>query len=692
MKKNNLLLFLLVPVIFSFSSGCNSSSVQFTEDPVRFVDPFIGVADGNISNCVIGPQLPFASINPSPETRKGGHDGYSPDQPIRGFGQLHASGTGWGKYGMVFISPQTGLNYTEQGHDSPKSEETARAYEYSVRLNRYNIRVQVTPSYHSAIYRIIYPKSDSSVLVFDVTHNIPMDIATEVGGKVSEADVTVDKDGRISGHGRYSGGFGDGQYRVWFTAETSKKPVSYGVWRNKELMKGKSSTQLEQVNDRVGAYLHFNTSENDTVYLKIAVSFKSSDQSAKWLAGEIPGWDYKAVKQQAYDTWNNQLDKIKISTEDTVARKIFYTAMYHSMLMPRDRTNDMEGYKEGAVLWDDHYAAWDTWRTVFPLMVLINPAMVKDNVNSFITRFNRNHLVKDAFIAGHDMFREQGGNNVDNIIADAYVKKVPGVNWQDAYRIIQYDADSQRLGPQSSADPAKMDKAAASYKSLGWIPAGTMSCSVSLEYSYNDFCASEMANGLGQTADYKKYLDRSHKWVNLWDPELESGGYKGFICPKDENGNWVIIDPAKNWGSWHNYFYEANSWTYSYFVPHDFPKLVDLCGGATNFSDRLSYGLEHNLIGYDNEPAFLAIQSFHYSGRPDLASYWVKKMMREKYTEKGYPGNEDSGAMSSWYVFAALRLFPECRPALLLCQRPGISRDTGTTGQWQTTADRSREP
>ena len=144
---------------------------QKSKKPVDYVDNFIGVRDKNTS-CVLGPQLPQGCINPSPHTANGGID-YDMDcyifgQPIRGFGQLHVSGTGWGKYGQVFLSPQVGLAVGENEHDSPKANESATPFEYGVTLSRYGIKTEMTPSVHSAIYRFTFPKTDSANIVLDV--------------------------------------------------------------------------------------------------------------------------------------------------------------------------------------------------------------------------------------------------------------------------------------------------------------------------------------------------------------------------------------------------------------------------------------------------------------------------------------------------------------------------------------------
>ena len=626
-----------------------------TKQLVDYVDPFIGVLDKE-SNCVIGPQLPFGSINPSPQTQNGSHDGYSPTDSIRGFGQLHVSGTGWGKYGQVFISPQIGLAIGENNHDSPKSDEKARAYEYSVKLTRYNIQTDFAPAFLSAIYRFTFPESSQSNIIIDLTHHIAHDIYAPLDGNVCDGSIciTTSSSDEIKGYGNYSGGFGSAQYRVYFCARLSKSPISSGTWNNEVINQGQTSEKLLKKNDRIGVYLQYKTKEKEEIYMKVAVSLKSIEQATEWLNSEIPDFNYNKVRDAAKQSWNDQLNKILVEGGTEKDKKIFYTAFYHSCLMPRNRTNDLEDFGTNISAWDDHFAVWDTWRTMYPLQILINPDMVTGTVNSFIARLKTNKMVKDAFVSGKEMINEQGGNNIDNIIADAYVKNIKGIDWKEAYKVLKFNADNERQGSfaWNKADSTN------TYKELGWIPAGIMCNSMTLEYSYNDFCAAIVAKELGTKEDYTKYLERSGKWINLWDAEIESDGFKGFIVPKKADGSFVKIDLKKYPGSWKNYFYEANAWTYSYFIPHQFEKLVELSGGKDLFAKKLQYGLENNLIDYSNEPAFLAVQAFHYAGRTDLASYYVRKLMKEGYTEKGVPGNDDSGAMSSWYMFSAMGFFP----------------------------------
>ncbi len=632
------------------------------KQPVDYVNNRIGVGGdagkaNDYSNCVIGPQLPFGSINPSPQTKNGEDDGYNPQEPIRGFGQLQVSGTGWGTNGQLFLSPQTGLTIQDTLHDSPKQNETATPYEYGVTLTRYGIGVKLSPSYHSAIYQFQFPASDSASILLDITHNIPMDIKPVIRGTVSKGEVHFDDATHqsLSGYGIYQGGFGGGAYNIYYAAKISKQPAGYGTWINGAVSANTASQALLKSNDRVGAYVHYVTKKGEIIYMKIAVSYKSVEQAKGWLDAEIPGWDYEKTKETAKTIWNNALKKIEIEGGTEKDKTIFYSAFYHTQVMPRNRTNDSRAFDKDVPVWDDHFAVWDTWRTMYPLHALINQQMVSGTVNSFIARFKKYGMVRDAFVNGNDMNNEQGGNNIDNIIADAYVKGVPGIDWNEAYKVLKYDADNQRLGAYAWR---KQDSALNTYKKQGWIPSGIMDVSMSLEYNYNDYCIAEVAKGLGKTDDYQYYFNRSRQWTNLWNKDAESDGYKGFIMPKNIDGKFENIDAKAYPGSWKNYFYEASSWNYSYFMPHQFKDLVALNGGNEPFAKKLNYGFENKLINYGNEPAFLAVHSFIYANRPDLTSYWVRHLMNQSFTLEGYPGNDDSGAMSAWYLFSAMGFFP----------------------------------
>jgi putative alpha-1,2-mannosidase len=193
-----------------------SSQAQPTSQAplTHYVDPRIGVVGAG--NCIIGPTLPFGSVHPSPDTPDGDHDGYHPDRPIRGFSQTHVSGTGWGQYGNILISPQVGLAVGETEHDSPKADERPTAYDYRVRLTKYDVLTEFTPAARSVFYQFTFPRSDEATIAIDVSHSIPENIATYMNGKVKDGEI------KLAADRRSASGFGGGIYKVYFFAEMNR--------------------------------------------------------------------------------------------------------------------------------------------------------------------------------------------------------------------------------------------------------------------------------------------------------------------------------------------------------------------------------------------------------------------------------------------------------------------------------------
>lgn len=597
------------------------------------VDMFMGVQ--GFSNCVIGPQLPHGSVNPAPQTPNGFHDGYDPADPIRGFGQLHVSGIGWGRYGQVFLSPQTGFDASETGHDSPKSNETATPYYYAVHLDRYDIFTELTPTHHCVSYRFTYPVEQEANLLLDMAHNIPQHIVPIVEGRFLGGSMVYDAGADLlSGWGEYMGGFGSQQpYKVYFAIQLGVKPQDVAI------------------TDRGDAALYARIKfpeKTGTVMANVGISMKSEANAVRYLSAEIGDRDFEDIKNTARQIWNRTLSGIDIQGGTLDEQRLFYTAMYHSFVMPRDRSGDNPNWDSDNPHFDDHYCVWDTWRTKFPLMLLLDEPFVVRNIQSFIDRYEHDSIVTPTYTSSleWEAIRKQGGDDVDNVIADVFVKKVGGFDREKAYELIRRHASCDR-----SPD----------YLRLGWEPepALQMSCSYTMEYAYNDFCAATVALAMNDTVTADSLMARSGKWVNLFNKEAESFGFKGFIAPRKENGEWLGIDPAKRYGPWTTYFYEGNSWVYTLFTPHQFDRLIGLCGGKETMVDRLIYGFEHDLMELDNEPGFLSPFIFIHCDRPDLTAKYVK-MIRDNHFSltTGYPENEDSGAMGAWYVFTSIGFFP----------------------------------
>lgn len=624
-------------------------------DLADYVDTMVGVNYKKACNCVVGPMLPYGSINPSPQTPGARSDGYNPDEPIRGFGQLHVSGTGWPTYGNFLVSAQTGLATGREEHDSKHSCEITRPYLFATTLDRYGIRAEVSPAHYSAMYRFTFPASDCSSLVFDAVHSIPGDLFPEARKDVLSSEAHIDaRKGVVRLMVEMTGGWPEEPYKLYFVGKFDKALTGAGCWKESEIHEGMEHISAEPHSpEHIGVYCTFPTTEGERVHLKVATSFTGFEKAEELLDSEIGGRDFDRVRDDAKKAWNRKLSCIRVDGGTEDRKTVFYSALFRFFTFAHDRSLDRSS-GQSAPFWDDNYAYWDTFRTVYPLLALLDEDCYASNMAALIHRFEERGGIWDAFVAGQDRKRDQGGNDVDCIIADGYMKGVKGVDWKRAYAIVRHNAEEMRLGVDQEGDGG----AHLRYKELGWIPACTMSSSQTLEFAYNDWCAAQMASGLGYDDDAEKYLERSKGWTNLWNPELESHGFKGWIDARNADGSFVGVDPAKFGGSWVSPFYEGRSWTYSYFVPHDMPALIGLMGGREEFVKRLDYGYRNRLTEYDNEPGFLTLRAFTEAGRPDLSSIWAHHLMDKKFTLNGYPDNEDTGSMGSWFVFCAMGFFP----------------------------------
>ncbi len=596
--------------------------------PADMVDLYMGVR-GN-SNCVIGPQVPHGSVNPSPQTPAGGQNGYDEHDLIRGFGQLHVSGIGWSRYGQVFLSPQTRFSAKEDGHDSPKSAETASPYYYKVHLDRYGITAEMAPTHHAVAYRFTYPEHKQKTLLLDMRHSIPQHIVPIVKGTFNGGEIDYDPaTGTLSGWGEYAGGFGSEEpYKVFFSMVLDDPDAKVKIVnRGKKELYARIDLNKTVVNASVG------------------ISLRSVRDAGRYRYTEIDRRDVSQISDTARDEWNKALGRISV-TGDENDKKLFYTALYHSLVMPRDRSGDNPHWQSRQAHIDDHFCIWDTWRTCYPLLTLLEESFVAKTVNSFIERLEHHGKCTPTFTASMEWDNKQGGDDVDNVIADAIIKGVKGFDRDKAYGVMRHNAANARC-PE--------------YLELGWVPGEgkMMSCSYTMEYAYNDDCCARVAAIMGDTATAARMAERSRRWENMFNPATESHGFKGFITPRNADGSWVDFDPAHVYGPWVDYFYEGNSWCYTLFTPAQTEHLISLCGGKDEMVRRLCYGFDNKLVDLSNEPGFLAPFIFHHCDRPDLTAHYVDAIRRSSFSiEKGYPDNEDSGAMGSWYVFTSIGLFP----------------------------------
>ncbi|MCB0746651.1 MAG: glycoside hydrolase family 92 protein [Ignavibacteriae bacterium] len=404
------------------------------------------------------------------------------------------------------------------------------------------------------------------------------------------------------------------------------------------------------------------------------------------IENEIPHWDFNKELQETCNKWEALLNKIEI--EGTRDQKImFYTALYHTMLMPVDRTGENPLWTASLPYYDDFYAIWDTFRSSHPLITLIDPARQADIVNAMLNIYKYDGYLPDAR-SGNSNGRTQGGSNAEVMIADAFVKGLGGIDYGLALKAMLKDA----MYPPGGNGEKEGRGGLTDYNSLGYVSsrfvrAGTRT----VEYAYNDYCLAQVAKGKKRKGEYQRFIKQSDNWTNLWR-DIEDNGSRGFIMPRDPSGKWidsiqcdvtegrynfVKYTPLTNewpicicW--WCGFFYEATSWEYSFYAPHDIPQLIEKSGGKAAFHKRLDTFFDNGYYNVGNEPSFLTSMLYHWIGRPDLSSQRTRAIIDENYnsTRNGIPGNDDSGAMSSWLAFHMMGLYPNAGQPYYLLTAP----------------------
>jgi predicted alpha-1,2-mannosidase len=642
----------------------------------RFVDPFLGSAGGG--NVFPGATLPFGMLKAGPDTGNNtANSGWTPDQPINGFSQTHVSGTGGGaKYGNILIQPTTG-EVLLADHGSARSNERATPGFYGVTLTRYNIGVEIASARRSAIYRFTYPAAAQANLLIDAGHCLISGAKYGEGQAISSSSVDVLSSTEIAGSTSVTGGWNKqpNSYTVFFYILTDTPTKISGAWRD-GVLHPESRSEAPIKDSKTGVWLSFHTHARQVIRVKIGISFLSLAKARQNAISEIPGFDFDHVRATAERTWDEALQPVSIEGASADERQQFYTAMYHTMLMPTDRTGENPLFDSQEPTYDDFYAMWDTFRSSSPLLTLVAETRESEIVRSLVDLYRHEGWLPDAR-SGNYNGRVQGGSDADMAIADGYLKHLPGVDWETAYKAVVNDAE------QTPGDPFKEGRGDLDdWRDRGYLTIeGTdRPASKHMEYAANDYAVALIAKGLGNDADYRKYSQRAANWRNLWDPDAADQGFQGFIWSRHRDGSWKTkFDPllSGTWGS--DNFYEGNSWTYSTFVPQDVAGLIDASGGSPRFVERMDAFFR--LPGrYDvsNEPGFLTPYLYIWAGRPDRTQSQIRAILAKSYHSgrKGLPGNDDSGAMSSWYVFGKMGIYPNAAQDVYLIGSPAYRRTT----------------
>jgi predicted alpha-1,2-mannosidase len=464
------------------------------------------------------------------------------------------------------------------------------------------------------------------------------------------------------------------------------------------------------LNDRIGALFTWSNSTKSTIKSRVGISMISAEKACKYKNEEIRSWNVQDTVDAAIREWNQDVfSKIRVATDDSQNQTnlaLLYSSLYFMHLMPSDRTGENPLWPS-TDHWDDFYTLWDIFRCTVSLYHLIQPTYYASMIRSLIDIWKWEGYMPDGR-SGEYSGIVQGGSNADNVLADAYVKGLKGINWTEGYQAMVKDAEVTPYNTFSLVDPSNGIAfgrgALDDWKQLGYISEdhNTRCISRTIEYSQNDFALSQVAKDLAPQ-DYQKYLKRSAQWQNMW-ANITHKSFTGFMAPKLSHGKFNLTDynPALCGGcEWTSITYEATPFEYSFTVPHDMKSLISHMGGTQEFERRLDYIFQDNtseqdlgangagittIMNIGNEPDFATPYEYNYINKQWKSVRQTRQLANEFFHDANYgvPGNSDAGALNSWLLWNMIGLYPVATTTQYLIGSPWFSEMNMTIGGTKT--------
>ena len=630
---------------------------------VEFVNPFIGTAGSG--HALVGPLHPHGMVKLGPDTISlpcGGYD-YT-DGKILGFSHTHLEGVGGsGGRGNIMLSASVGdLKVEEKEFASVYSheDESARVGYYQVRLLDYDINVELSATKHCGFHRYTFPKTKDAHILVDVGHTLGKSFNLCFDGEIEALN-----DHSFRGWGSYPL-TRDREKRnvmkIYFYGETSQPFESFQLWSGREILENSDKVS----GSKVGLAMNYQFAEPSAVEVKVGLSFVSGDQAKINLEKEIPAFDFNRCVQDCGDAWEAVLSRVQIQGNSKDSQIQLYSALYRAMNQPTDYQEydwyfDGVGQKdnnvypsEGHGFYSDDWAIWDTFRTTHPLQNLLEPERTADQALALLRMYDHGGWLPMCTGPALGYNQTMIGHNASSVLLDAVVNGAEGIDLEKTYEAMEKQALQEH--PERRLRMLGVNK---EYAEKGYLPydsgfESNFSVSESLEYIYGDWCTAQMAKRLGKKKEYELFSKRAQNYKNLFD------GTVGFMRPRLRDGSFVKdFSPTT---AFKEGFCETSSWEYSFFVPHDVQGLINLVGGNQEFTDRLDEFFDRRLYNNQNETGIQTPFLYNYAGKPWKTQKTTLFYVRNFHFNKpgGLYGEDDAGAMSAWYAFASLGLFPVC--------------------------------
>ena len=647
--------------------GSAQAETPRSESPASSVNPLIGTGgepeDG--INLFPGAVAPFGMVQLSPDTENHGFGYHYIQKWMKGFSLTHMSGAGCANSGDVFFTPTTGPIVTEfpdfQSSYSHQKE-TAKPGYYQVELLQWAINAELSATTHTGVARFTFPAAKAANILLPLSHTL---------NHTTAASVQVVGDRRIEGYVE-NHGFCNMKptYKVYFVMTFDRPFSSFGTWTGEEyggpgkIVEG--SRSAEQAGDQqwVGAYASWTpTQRKQTITAKVGISYVDVAGAEKNLQAEAEGKDFDAIRREAEDTWNKELSVIDVPGGTPVERSVFYTALYHSLLMPMVFSD-----VDGRYLGFDHqihtvaaghqvytnFSGWDVYRSELPLLAMIQPRRMQDMAQSIVLMYQQGGWVPrwpQINFYTNDMI----GSPLSIALATAYLDGLHDFDINTAWEGMFKDATE--VPPPGK--PYIGEEGVEWINKLHYLPSDKVtygSVAKTLEYTLAYASLYRLAVALGKTSEANTLYDRALYYRNLFDPG------EGLFRPRNADGSWV---PNFNPMQHGHFFVEGTPLHYQSFAPADLAWLVSATGRdrfnqrMTGFFDYPEPGWYAQYYNPYNETDLQAPFVFNFSGRPWKAQRAVRRVLRENYTDApdGVPGNDDGGAMSSWAVLTMMGVY-----------------------------------
>jgi predicted alpha-1,2-mannosidase len=657
---------------------------------VDYVNPFIGTGGlgYGTGSAYPGPQLPFGLAKPGPDTSNNGTapsfahcSGYSyGDSHIDAFSHTRMHGTGIVDYTVVSLMPTVGMSSAktnESGYRSRfmhQTEEASPGY-YAVTLADTSVRVELTATAHVGIHRWTFPANSDAVVVFDNAH-----AASDV--EVIDAQIRVDRASHeLSGYAHFQGGYSGrfGGMPVYFAARFSEPFIRFGVWQDGELVDNETARDGAST----GAYVAFDVSDGSPIEGAVAISFVDVDHARMNLLAEAMPIDFDASRASATREWEARLAKVELAGRYSSDFERFYSALYHTLLMPTlamdvdksYRGMDREVHVASDFRYYTDFSLWDTFRTEHPLLTLLYPTEQRDMLKSMIAMANDGGYI-DRWPLGIGYTGGMVGESAAIVFADSVAKGIDDIDVRAAYEALR----STAMGPVPAGARYGGRDGIEDYLALGYVPSetGGGSTSKTLEYAYDDFALARLSEFLGESSDQDLFDVRARNYRNSYDAA------QGFMVARSRDGTFSELESAI---AWTDDYTEGDAWQYVWYAPHDLSGLTELLGGRDVVLARLDDFFARSMRAartagpdpyywHGNEPDLHAAFMYSKLGSLSRTAEITRWILASRYgnDEAGLPGNDDAGTMSAWFVFASAGIYPIAATPQYLLASPIFTR------------------